>query len=94
VYALPTIEGGAGTAGPGSAFPHREEVGMAKKTLEPFWFHSGEQATNLTELRTLCRKYPEEAVYHLNEGHFEEWLKYINKPDNLPKVREYIRKVA
>jgi hypothetical protein len=67
---------------------------MAKKSYEPFRFHSGEAAWTLTELRTLCKKYPDEASYHLNEGHFENWLNYINKPDNLPKVREYVSKIG
>jgi hypothetical protein len=64
---------------------------MAQKSYEPFRFHSGEEARTLTELRTLCKKYPEEAKYHLDSGHFENWFGYINKPENLPKLVQYIR---
>ena len=67
---------------------------MAKNKPEPFRFHSGEEACNVTDLQKLCKKYPHEAQYHLNEGHFENWLSYINKPDSLSKVSEVVRKTA
>ncbi len=65
---------------------------MASKKLEPFRFHSGEEANTVTDLQKLCKKYPQEAEYHLNHGHFESWLNYIKKPDSLPKVSDVVRR--
>jgi hypothetical protein len=67
---------------------------MAKNKPEPFRFHSGEEASTVTDLQKLCKKYPQEAQYHLNEGHFADWLNYINKPDSLPKVSQIVQKAA
>ncbi|NJM73921.1 MAG: hypothetical protein HC862_29555 [Scytonema sp. RU_4_4] len=41
--------------------------------LRSFMFHEG-VASNVTELTTLCDKYPEEAEYYLFNSYLEQWL--------------------
>jgi hypothetical protein len=48
---------------------------------ELFVFRNGHVAGTLEELLDLCRQYPEDGLYHLREGHFESWFKYVGLVD-------------
>lgn len=45
---------------------------------EPFIFRNGQVAHTYEQLLDLCKQYPEDAFYHLCEGHFESWLIYTS----------------
>lgn len=47
----------------------------------PFAFRSGDTATDATELALICDRNWAEAVQHLYSGHFEQWLRSINRHD-------------
>jgi len=45
--------------------------------VNPFVFRNGETATTVGGLISLCVRFPEDALYHFINGHFEPWLNYI-----------------
>lgn len=47
----------------------------------PFIFHNGAQAFSVQDLIRLSLEYPDEAAWHLAEGHFDAWLNYIQRSD-------------
>jgi len=51
------------------------------KNLQPFEFRNQHRAHNLNELITLSQQWTEDAIYHLNNAHFESWLAYIGRAD-------------
>lgn len=58
---------------------------------EPFVFRNRQVAYTIEELFLLCQQWPEDAIYHLTNGHFEPWLSYIgqeNLATNATKARQ------
>ena len=63
---------------------YREEP-PAKKQIktefEPFTFRNGSRAYDINELIDICRKYPDEGRYHLQNLEFTPWLVSMGIPD-------------
>lgn len=68
---------------PAERYQSAEEMKRAFKTppTNPFVFRGGGQARDLQELVRLCEAKPQDAIWHLESGHFEPWLTAIGRPD-------------
>jgi tetratricopeptide (TPR) repeat protein len=51
-----------------------EATSVSGRELPPFIFRQGTSAHTLAEFLSVCEKYPEDAIYHFQSGHFEPWL--------------------
>jgi Flp pilus assembly protein TadG len=49
--------------------------------VPPFVFRGGGQARDLQELVRLCESKPQDAIWHLMNGHFEPWLTALGRAD-------------
>lgn len=47
----------------------------------PFYFRNGEVVDSITRLRVVCVQCRDDALYHLLNGHFEPWFRYIGRED-------------
>ncbi|MFO0881771.1 MAG: ribosomal protein L7/L12 [Gemmataceae bacterium] len=45
------------------------------RTDAPFHFRSGEECHDLASLIACCERHPDDAEWHLTQGHFEPWLR-------------------
>ncbi len=55
---------------------------------EPFRFSSGQLAHSAKDLIGVCHQSPQDVIYHLKRGDFENWLAYIGETEIAQKVGE------
>lgn len=66
-------------------------VDPPERKVDPFRFHSGEQAHDVDALAVLCQRNLNEAQWHIEQGHFEPWLRSIGC-DALANQSEQLRR--
>jgi predicted peptidase len=54
---------------------------MDRLLYQPFFFRGGGSAANVQDMIALCYERPEDGLYHLAAGHFEPWLRYLDRLD-------------
>jgi hypothetical protein len=54
---------------------------LSTPLVPPFVFRGGGQARDIPELVRLCEARPEDAIWHLRNGHFEPWLTALGRAD-------------
>ncbi len=55
---------------------------------EPFRFSSGHLAYSVQDLIGVCHQSPQEVIYYLKRGDFENWLNYLGETEIAKKVEE------
>jgi hypothetical protein len=72
---------GAAMAAAGPSEGRPAAASTAIPSAAPFQFRGGEQAGTLAQLVQLCESKPDDAVWHLEAGHFESWLRAMGYGD-------------
>lgn len=68
-------------------YPELAEAKARAREKLRFRFRSGGTAQDVEELVRLCEANPHDAIWHLGQGHFEEWLKAIDQ-ESLARAAE------
>jgi serine/threonine protein kinase len=55
-------------------------IDSTRPAPSPFRFRSGDEVRSVAELVRLCEAKPDDATWHLENGHFEPWLISIGQP--------------
>ena len=64
---------------------------LAEAGQDPFVFKCGERAHNLTQLRAIAFRNPQDTIFHITEGHFPPWLRQIGETEKAGKIENVLR---